>query len=89
MTWETLQMESKNYVLVTRNNMGGWVGKVNLNADLDFCKCVLQAMMKSSKSVVRGEILEGDRDYIGDFRVKPLLKVRLNNDGTIVEDNQN
>lgn len=80
-------MESKNYMLITRNNAGGWVGKVGLNGDLDFCKTVLEAMMKSSKSAIRGEILEGDRDYIGDFRVKPLLKVKLNNEGVVIEDN--
>ena len=59
------------YIILTRNNTGAYEQKIKLDCDLDFAKMLLGRMMQVGKAC-RGEIIEGDRDYIGDFHVKPL-----------------
>jgi hypothetical protein len=81
-------MESdKVYMLFTRTRTGEYTEKVRLLGDLYFCKTVLNAMMRTSSRNVRGEIIEGDREYIMDFRVKPIAKFKLTEDNQFVEDN--
>ena len=82
-----MESDVKVYTLLTRNNVGAFTEKVKLKADLYFCKVVLTSMMASSNKNVRGEIIEGDRDYIMDFRVKPIFKYKLDEYGAPVEDN--
>ncbi len=78
----------EKYVLLTRNNTGMFLDKVTIVADLDFCREVLQAMMYANKNANRAEIIEGDRDYIGDFRVKPLKKFAINMHRTLILDGE-
>jgi hypothetical protein len=76
----------QKYILLTRNNAGAFLDKVTIVADLEFCREVLQAMMYASKNANRAEIIEGDRDYIGDFRVKPIQKFGINMHRTLVRE---
>ena len=76
----------EKYVLLTRNNTGMFLDKVTVCADLEFCREVLQAMMYANKNANRAEIIQGDRDYIGDFRVKPIQKFGINMHRTLVRD---
>ena len=78
----------EKYVLLTRNNTGMFLDKVTIVADLDFCREVLQAMMYANKNANRAEIIEGDRDYIGDFRVKPIRKFYINMHRTLIMDGE-
>lgn len=80
-------MESKTYTLIVRTNTGVWNEKVKVNADLETCKLFISSMMRTSSKNNRGEIIEGERDYVMDCRVKPVLRMKLNADGSIVEDN--
>ena len=68
----------QKYILLTRNNSGFYLDKVSVMASLEFSKEILQSMVLANKNANRAEIIEGDRDYIGDFRVKPLLKFYVN-----------
>jgi hypothetical protein len=74
----------EKYILLIRNNAGFYLDKVTIVADLDFCREVLQAMMYANKNANRAEIIQGDRDYIGDFRVKPIQKFTINMHRTLV-----
>jgi hypothetical protein len=76
----------EKYVLLTRNNTGMFLDKVTIVADLEFCREVLQAMMYANKNANRAEIIEGDRDYIGDFRVKPIQRFGINMHRTLVRE---
>jgi len=78
----------EKYVLLTRNNTGMFLDKVTIFADLEFCREVLQAMMYANKNANRAEIIEGDRDYIGDFRVKPIRKFYINMHRTLIMDGE-
>ena len=80
-------MENKIYMLLTRNNVGAYTGKAVVCADLYLSSIMLSAMMRASPKNTRAEIIEGDRDYIMDFRVKPLIKFRLDEYGEMVEEN--
>ncbi len=76
----------EKYVLLTRSNTGFYVDKVTVMADLEFCREVLQTMIYANKNACRAEIIQGDRDYIGDFRVKPIQKFGINMHRTLVRD---
>ena len=41
----------------------------------------------TSPKNIRGEIIEGDREWIMDFRVRPVAKFKIAEDGHFVEDN--
>lgn len=61
------------YTLLIRQNNGICLEKVKISTyDVEFCRDVLQSMIYANKNANRAEIIEGERDYIGDFRVKPL-----------------
>jgi hypothetical protein len=62
----------QNYLLLARTNTGAIEEKVNVSTDLETAKSVLDLIMRTKKSLVRGEIIEGNRNWIGDFRVKPI-----------------
>lgn len=79
-------MDSKNYLLLARTLAGSINEKVTVNTDLDSAKNVLKLIMNASNSTVRGEIIEGNRDFIGDFRVKPLCRLHRNSDGSYIEE---
>lgn len=67
-----MSYEMKNYLLLARTNTGAIEEKVNVLTDLDTAKAVLDLMMRTKKSIVRGEIIEGNRNWIGDFAAKPI-----------------
>ena len=67
-----MSCEMKNYLLLARTNTGGIEEKVNVFTDLETAKAVLNLIMRTKKSLVRGEIIEGNRNWIGDFSVKPI-----------------
>ena len=78
----------EKYILLTRNNIGAYVDKVTIVAELEFCREVLQAMTYANKNVCHAEIIQGDRDYIGDFRVKPIRKFYMNMHRTLIMDGE-
>lgn len=80
-------MEFKTYTLVVRTGTGVWDSKTKVNCDEHMARLVLEAMMRAHPRSNRGEIIDGDRDYIMDSRVKPLIKFSRNEQGLIVEDN--
>lgn len=61
------------YIILTRNNTGAYEQKIKLDCDLEFAKMLLHKMMQVGKAC-RGEIIEGERDYLGDFHVQPLWR---------------
>lgn len=73
-------MESKNYLLVARSGDGFMYEKVTANCDLQTAKLFLKGIMATSPRLVRGEIIDGNRTHIGDFRVKPLVFVYRDGD---------
>jgi hypothetical protein len=62
----------QNSLLLARTNTGAIEEKVNVFCSLDVAKGILNVIMDTKKSLVRGEIIEGNRNWIGDFRVKPI-----------------
>jgi hypothetical protein len=79
-------MESKNYTLVIRTGTGVWDSKTKVNCDEHMARLIIMAMLRAHPRSNRGEIIDGDRDYIMDSRVKPLVKFIRNEEGLIVED---
>lgn len=80
-------MESKTYTLIVRTGTGVWDSKTRVHCDIHMARLCLDAMLRAHTKSDRGEIIEGDRDYIMDFRAKPIVKVKKNDDGLIFEDN--
>ena len=80
-------MEYKNYTLVIRTGTGVWDSKTKVNCDIHMARLIIDAMLRAHPKSNRGEIIEGDRDYIMDSRVKPLIKLTKNEEGLIFEDN--
>jgi hypothetical protein len=78
-------MENKNYLLLTRHYDGYIQSKVLIHGDIDTAKSVLTMMMKVSPKLVKGEIVDGDRDYIGDFRVRPSVYIRRDKENNFTE----
>lgn len=79
-------MEFKNYTLVVRTGTGVWDAKVKVNCDEHMVRLILQAMLRAHPKSNRGEIIDGDRDYIMDSRVKPLITFTKNEEGLTLED---
>lgn len=79
-------MDSKNYLLLARTLTGAINEKVNIHTDIDTAKSMLKLVMNASSTTLRGEIIEGNRDYIGDFRVRPLCRLLRNKDGSFSEE---
>jgi hypothetical protein len=79
-------METKNYLLVARTRDGYMQEKVNTSCTLDEAVKFLKSMMLTSPKLVRGEIIDGNRDYIGDFRVRPFLFVSRDREGNFLEE---
>ena len=79
-------MEFKNYTLVIRTGTGVWDAKVKVNCDEHMVRLILQAMLRAHPKSNRGEIIDGDRDYIMDSCVKPLITFTKNEEGLILED---
>jgi hypothetical protein len=67
-----MSYEMKNYLLMARTNTGAIEEKVNVFCTLEVAKGILNVIMDTKKSLVRGEIIEGNRNWIGDFSVKPI-----------------
>ena len=65
----------QNYLLIARTNTGAIEEKVNIMSGLEQAKYTLAMIMATRKSLVRGEIIEGNRNWIGDFRVKPIWSI--------------
>lgn len=86
MIWEIHQMEYKNYTLVVRTGTGVWDSKTKVNCDEHMARLFMEAMLRAHTKSNRGEIIDGDRDYIMDSRVKPLIKYIKNEEGLIFED---
>lgn len=79
-------MEFKNYTLVVRTGTGVWDSKVKVNCDEHMARLIIEAMLRAHPKSNRGEIIDGDRDYIMDSRVKPLITFTKNEEGLILED---
>jgi len=79
-------MDNKNYLLLARCADGYIHEKVNMFCDLHFAKLAIRMMMQSSPRLVRGEIIEGNRTHTGDFRVKPLVHIRRDNENIFSEE---
>lgn len=86
MIWEIRQMEFKNYTLVVRTGTGVWDSKVKVNCDEHMARLIIEAMLRAHPKSNRGEIIDGDRDYIMDSRVRPLITFTKNEEGLILED---
>lgn len=71
-------MEMQNYLLLARTNTGAIEEKVNVHCTFQEAKQILMYILSANKKLTRGEILEGNRAWIGDFHVKPLLEVKAN-----------
>lgn len=80
-------MEYKNYTLVVRTGTGVWDAKVKVNCDQHTARLIMMAMLRAYTKSNRGEIIEGDRDYIMDLRVKPMASFKKSEEGLIFEDN--
>jgi len=79
-------MEYKNYLLVATGTTTGAFEKVNVLCDMQLAKSILHCIMKSSSRINLGEIFEGNRTHIGDFRVRPFYRVRIDKDGNSNEE---
>jgi hypothetical protein len=79
-------MEFKNYTLVVRTGTGVWDSKVKVNCDEHMARLIIEAMLRAHPKSNRGEIIDGDRDYIMDSRVRPLITFTKNEEGLILED---
>jgi hypothetical protein len=79
-------MEFKNYTLVVRTGTGVWDSKVKVNCDEHMARLIIEAMLRAHPKSNRGEIIDGDRDYIMDIRVRPLITFTKNEEGLILED---
>ena len=65
----------QNYLLLARTNTGAIEEKVNVLCEMEQAIGILAVIMATRKSLVRGEIIEGNRNWIGDFRVKPIWSI--------------
>jgi len=65
----------QNYLLLARTNTGAIEEKVNVLCTFAEATYILKFIMESKNSLVRGEIIEGNRSWIGDFRVKPIWSI--------------
>lgn len=74
-----MSYEMKNYLLLARTNTGAIEEKVNVLTDLETAKAVLDLIMRTKKGIIRGEIIEGNRNWIGDFAVKPIWSISHEN----------
>jgi hypothetical protein len=65
----------QNYLLLARTNTGAIEEKVNIYCTFTEATHILKSIMATKNSLVRGEILEGNRAWIMDFRVKPIWSI--------------
>lgn len=65
----------QNYLLLARTNTGAIEEKVNICCTLAEAKQILKSIMATKNSLVRGEVIEGNRPWIMDFRVKPIWSI--------------
>jgi hypothetical protein len=72
------QMEKQIYLLVIRDRVGAFT-KQKVFCTLEEGRYFLECMMLAGK-YNRGEIVAGDKDYIGDFRVKPIESYQMGDD---------
>lgn len=79
-------MEFKNYTLVIRTGTGVWDAKVKVNCDEHMARLIIESMLRAHPKSNRGEIIDGERDYIMDSRVRPLFTFKKNEEGLIFED---
>ena len=63
------------YLLLARTNTGEIMEKVCLECDIQFAIQVCRSMMGTTTKITRGEIIEGNKQWIGDFTVKPIYKL--------------
>lgn len=65
----------QNYLLLARTNTGAIEEKVNICCTFTEATHILKSIMATKNSLVRGEIIEGNRPWIMDFRVKPIWSI--------------
>jgi hypothetical protein len=65
----------QNYLLLGRSNTGAILEKVNLHCALYEAQRIIQMMMECNNNIVRGQVIEGNRAWIGDFSVKPVWEI--------------
>lgn len=71
-------MEKKIYLLVIRDRIGAFT-KQKVFCTIEDARHFLLCMMLAGK-FNRGDIIDGDRDYIGDFTVKPIEQYQMGED---------
>jgi hypothetical protein len=71
-------MEMQNYLLLARLNTGAIQEKVNVHCTFQEAKQILLYIMDANSKITLGQILEGNRIWIGDFQVKPLMEIKGN-----------
>ncbi len=76
-------MEKKIYLLVIRDRIGAFT-KQKVLCTIEEARFILTCMMHAGK-FNRGDIIEGDRDYIGDFSVKPIERYEMGEDRVLKE----
>jgi hypothetical protein len=65
----------QNYLLLARTNTGVIEEKVNICCTLTEATHILKSIMATKASLVRGEIIDGNRPWIMDFRAKPIWSI--------------
>ena len=71
-------MEKKIYLLVIRDRIGAFT-KQKVYCTIEEARHFLHCMMLAGK-FNRGDIIDGERDYIGDFSVKPIEYYEMGED---------
>jgi hypothetical protein len=68
--------ERKNYLVMVRNTTTGAIEeKANVFCFFETAQLIVRCMMDSKKGNVKGQIIEGNRNWIGDFSVKPIWEI--------------
>lgn len=65
----------QNYLLLARTSTGAIEEKVNIFCTLPEAMHILKSIMATKNSLVRGEIIDGNRPWIMDFRAKPIWSI--------------
>jgi hypothetical protein len=63
------------YLILARTNTGEVMEKVCMECSIEDAIKSCRNIMATSKKITRGEIVEGNRQWIGDFTVKPIYRL--------------
>jgi hypothetical protein len=74
------------YLILARTNTGEVMEKVCVECSIEDAIKTSRYIMATSKKITRSDIIEGNRQWIGDFTVKPAFRVTKTDDGYEVTD---